>query len=173
MISATDIHLRAMEPEDLELLYQIENDPTFWRYGSTTVPYSRYTLRQYLQSANNDLYIDQQVRLVIEAKDAVGKPTALGLADLVNFSPQHHRAEISLALLPQYQGLHIGPTVVNALINYARSQRLHQIYAIISSKNIPATRLFQGLGFEQSAILKDWLIDEYDYVDAYVFTYFL
>ena len=52
------ISLRALEPEDLDLIYRIENDPDFWRHGSTTVPYSRYALRQYMESAQNDLFAD-------------------------------------------------------------------------------------------------------------------
>ena len=38
------IVLRAMEPEDLEELYAIENDRSIWDVGSTNVPYSRYAL---------------------------------------------------------------------------------------------------------------------------------
>ena len=38
------IRLRAIEPEDLDLLYQIENDSSLWDVGTTNVPYSRYTL---------------------------------------------------------------------------------------------------------------------------------
>lgn len=173
MTSVTDIHLRALEPEDLELIYQIENDPTFWRFGTTTVPYSRYTLRQYLKSASNDLYADQQVRLVIEGTSTEGQQQSLGLADLVNFSAQHHRAEISLALLPQYQGKHYGETAIKALIEYARRQQLHQIYAIIATSNRPAIQLFERLEFEKSTILKDWLLDEYKYTSACIFTYLL
>ena len=38
------VHLRAIEPEDLDLLYRIENDQTLWHLGTTNVHYSRYTL---------------------------------------------------------------------------------------------------------------------------------
>ena len=31
--------LRAMEPEDIDLLYRIENDRSLWDVGSTNVPY--------------------------------------------------------------------------------------------------------------------------------------
>ena len=37
------INFRAMEPEDLDLLYTIENDTKLWNIGVTSVPYSRYT----------------------------------------------------------------------------------------------------------------------------------
>ena len=34
--------LRALEPEDLDLLYGIENNPEVWDVSPTNVPYSRY-----------------------------------------------------------------------------------------------------------------------------------
>ena len=40
------IKLRAIEPEDLELLYKIENDVRLWNVGATNVPYSKYTLHE-------------------------------------------------------------------------------------------------------------------------------
>ena len=36
------IRLRAMEPEDLELICEMENDPQQWDISNFTVPYSRY-----------------------------------------------------------------------------------------------------------------------------------
>ena len=44
MKTLPDIRLRAIEPEDLDLLYRIENDRELWNVGTTNVPYSRYTL---------------------------------------------------------------------------------------------------------------------------------
>ena len=51
-LSGTNIHLRALEPEDLDILYHSENDSSLWQYGSTLVPYSRFTLREYLQNGH-------------------------------------------------------------------------------------------------------------------------
>ena len=49
------ITLRAPEPEDLELMYAMENDTTLWSAGNATLPYSRYTLRAYLEQSRQDL----------------------------------------------------------------------------------------------------------------------
>lgn len=168
MTSFADIRLRALEPEDLEIVYRIENDSRFWRFGTTTVPFSRYVLRRYLESASYDLYADQQVRFVIEGTDEEQRTHALGLADLTNFSPQHGRAEIALAILPEYQGKHCGPHAVLALMEYARGQHLHQLYAIIATTNLSAGRIFQHLGFEKTAVLKEWLKGDEGYTDAAV-----
>ena len=36
------IYLRAVEPEDLDVMYEMENDPSMWDISNFTVPYSRY-----------------------------------------------------------------------------------------------------------------------------------
>lgn len=162
--SDSTIRLRALEPEDLELIYRIENDTAFWQYGTTTVPYSRYAIRQYLQNAQNDLFADRQVRLVIEKQPHL----AIGFADLCNFDPVHQRAEVSLAVLPEYQGQHIGFKAMQQLCDYARAlPALHQIYAIIATTNQPATHLFQRLQFTPAATLREWLLhDDGGFTDA-------
>ena len=61
-----EIKLRAIEPEDLDLLYRIENDVRLWNVGNTNVPYSRYTLHEYVANATDDIYVDRQVRMMVE-----------------------------------------------------------------------------------------------------------
>lgn len=168
MTSSADIRLRALEPEDLELVYRIENDPAFWHFGASTVPYSRYTLRQYIASAQNDIYADGQVRLVIEQGGV-----AVGLADLTNFDAIHLRAEIGLVILPEFQGQHIGEAAVKALCQYARALHLHQLFAIIAVTNKPATRLFERLAFVPSTVLKDWLRSDDGFADVCVWQHVL
>ena len=60
------VKLRAIEPEDLDILYQIENDISLWNVGCTNVPYSRYTLHNYIADCVNDIYTDRQLRMMIE-----------------------------------------------------------------------------------------------------------
>ena len=50
MSTMNRIMLRAIEPEDLDLLYRIENDNELWAVGVTNVPYSRYVLHSYLSN---------------------------------------------------------------------------------------------------------------------------
>ena len=40
--SLPTVKLRALEPEDLEFFYSIENDPELWDVSDYTTPYSRY-----------------------------------------------------------------------------------------------------------------------------------
>ena len=90
MNNLPDIRLRAIEPEDLDLLYRIENDQRLWNVGSTNVPYSRYTLHDYIATSSDDIYADRQVRLVIE--NAAGE--TVGMADVVRFDPKDERPPV-------------------------------------------------------------------------------
>lgn len=69
MFAADNIRLRALEPEDLEWLYSVENDEELWQWGSSNVPYSRYSLKTYIAESRHDIYADGQLRLVIETED--------------------------------------------------------------------------------------------------------
>ena len=44
-LESENICLRAPEPEDLELLYEWENDSSLWIAGNTRAPYSKFQLR--------------------------------------------------------------------------------------------------------------------------------
>ena len=82
------VKLRALEPEDLEMLYTIENTVSEWNVGATNVPYSRYVLRDYIANTASDIYADRQLRLMVDN----GRGETVGIADLVSFDPRHGRA---------------------------------------------------------------------------------
>jgi diamine N-acetyltransferase len=64
-LQGKNIYLRALEPEDLEFVYAIENDESIWEVSNTQTPYSRFLIRQYLENAHQDIYEAKQLRLVI------------------------------------------------------------------------------------------------------------
>ena len=88
------IRLRALEPEDLEWLYRVENDETIWKWGNTNVPYSRYALKKYIAESSHDIYADGQLRLAAVMSDG----RVVGCADLVNCIPG--RCCICISFMP-------------------------------------------------------------------------
>lgn len=167
LLKGSQISLRAVEPEDLDLMYRVENDTTLWPHGDTTAPYSRYALRRYLEQSQCDAYADHEVRLVISTHQGHD----IGFADLYQIDPRHHRAEIGLAILAPYRGLGYAHEALQLLCRYARYLQLHQVYAIISTHNHQATHLFQQSPFSASAILPQWLYTApHTYADATLFT---
>ena len=95
------VRLRAMEPEDLEVMYAMENDSQTWDVTNFTVPYSRFVLKQYIENSECDMFADRQLRMmIVRAEDDV----VIGTIDITEFSPMHARGEVGIAIRKEYQG---------------------------------------------------------------------
>ena len=162
------IKLRAIEPEDLDLLYRIENDVELWNVSTSNVPYSRYLLHEYVANNKNDIYSDGQVRMIVENSEG----EAIGVADLVNFDPSNLRAEVGLIILNDYRRQGYGIAVLNRIADYAlRILHLHQLYAYVDVNNSPSLGVFQKADYKVAAEIKDWLYDGQNYHDSVLFQY--
>lgn len=162
-MTTLELRLRAMEPEDLELLYTIENDRRLWNVGNTNVPYSRYVLHDYIATSSGDIYTDRQVRLVIE--NGVGE--TVGLADLVNFDAKNLRAEVGIVITDSHRQKGYATAALQQLADYALSVlHLHQLYAVVDNVNSTALKLFENCGFRETSQLHEWLFDGHEYHDA-------
>jgi len=164
------VHLRAMEPTDLDFLYQIENDSDIWDVGLTNVPYSRYTLHNYVATASSDIFADRQVRLMIET----AQQELVGVVDLVNFDPRHLRAEVGLVILKNQRRKGYGSAAIAKMLDYARRIcHLHQVYAVVDEQNLASQKLFSGMGFQTTSELKNWLFDGENHRNALLMQFFL
>ena len=162
-MTTPEIRLRALEPEDLDLLYKIENDMTLWNVGATNVPYSRYTLHDYIATASNDIYVDRQVRMMVENLSG----ETVGIVDLVNFDPNNCRAEVGLIILNAFRRQGYGSSALTAIADYAlHTLHLHQLFAYVDAKNEASLNLFRKQGYRSTSTNSDWLYDGREYHDA-------
>lgn len=160
------LKLRALEPSDLDLLYELENTSTEWASTSSPLPYSRFALKQFIKrSLVEDIYSLKQIRLVIE--ECTGeKSLPIGFIDLCDFSPKHRRAEVGIVLFPQFRQQGFGTKSLLLLCDYARALSLHQVYAHVLEDNISSQKAFQNAGFVVSGCMKDWFLQEHSYKNA-------
>ena len=159
------ISLRTPEPEDLELMYAMENDTTLWSVGNTTLPYSRYTLRQYLEQSKQDLYAERQARFVIGVENG----EVAGMIDLADFDPLNSRAEVCIGLLGKYRGKGIAARALNLICDYAfKKLHINQLYAFIPEWNEESLGLFEKNGFKKSALLQQWQRTENGYNNVFL-----
>ena len=162
-MNSDKVTLRAMEPEDLDLLYRIENDQQLWDVGSTNVPYSRFALQGFIATSTGDIYADKQVRMMIDDETH----RTVGIVDLVNFDPQHSRAEVGIVVEKPARRQHFALAALGELHRYAHNVlHVHQLYAIIAEGNTPARQLFSAMGYVESGMLKHWLYNGRNYEDA-------
>jgi diamine N-acetyltransferase len=149
------ISLRAIEPADIELLYNWENDTENWKVSNTQTPFSRFVLEQYITSAHQDIYTVKQLRLMICNVDN----KAVGCIDLFNFEPNHQRAGLGI-LIAEKSDRRKGyaSEALNILIQYCFSSlNLHQLYCNITNDNEASVVLFQKHGFLITGIKKQWI----------------
>jgi diamine N-acetyltransferase len=161
------ISLRAPEPEDLDLLYIWENEPSVWQVSGTLSPFSRYVLKLYLDNAGKDIYEAKQLRMIIQLKD---KHRPLGAIDLFDFDPHHHRAGIGILiaeLSDRRQGY--AREALETMMEYCFDVlHLHQLYCNITAGNTASIKLFKEAGFEECGRKKEWLFNGSNYNDELV-----
>lgn len=158
------IYLRAVEPEDMDIMYEMENDPSMWDISNFTVPYSRYVLRQYIEASQCDIFADKQLRLMIVGK---ADRRILGTLDITDFAPLHSRGEVGIAVHKDYRGHGYAADALKLLCEYAFGfLSLNQLYAHVAVDNEVCLKLFTSCGFVQCGLLKDWLQVEGSYKDV-------
>lgn len=149
------IYLRALEPNDLDFLYAIENNTAVWEISGTTTPYSKQVLQLYLENAHRDIYDVKQLRLCI----CDFKNEAIGLIDLFDFDPKNKRAGVGIVIASeQSRNLGYATEALELLSGYCKvTLELHQLYCNILADNKASIHLFEKLGFTQVGVKKDWI----------------
>jgi diamine N-acetyltransferase len=163
-----EISLRALEPEDLELLYGWENNVSYWTISNTIIPFSRYTLKRYLEDSHKSIYETGQVRLMI---DHIAENITIGTIDIFDFDPFHKRAGVGILIAnEQYRRKGYATMALKCLIDYCFGiLMLHQMHCSILSNNGESIDLFKKMGFIQSGIKKEWIKTSDGYMDEYTF----
>ena len=163
-----DIKLRALEPEDLELLYEWENDDNYWSISNTVSPFSRFTLKRYLENSHKNIFETGQQRFMI---DHVEDNFTIGTIDIFDFDPFHKRAGIGILIANKsYRRKGYASMSLICLINYCfKTLQLHQLYCSILSDNHGSIDLFRKHGFVQMGVKKDWIKTAKGFTDIIMF----
>ncbi|MBK5721964.1 GNAT family N-acetyltransferase [Dysgonomonas sp. Marseille-P4677] len=156
LLGNNTITLRAVEPEDLDILYSWENETTLWIHGNTLAPYSKLVLRQYINDAlEMDIYQSKQLRLMIAQEN---QKKTVGTVDLYDIDAHNRRAGIGILIDQDYRQQGIASQALTLIKEYAFDfLYLHQLYAYISVSNLNSIKLFEKSGYKEVGILKDWL----------------
>lgn len=163
-----NIKLRALEPEDLELLYEWENNAEYWTISNTVSPFSRFTLKRYIENSHHSIYETGQLRLMI---DQTEENKTIGTIDLFEFDPFHRRAGIGILIADElYRRKGYASVALTCLIKYCfTTLQLHQLFCNIQADNQASIELFRKHGFETVGSKKDWLLTDNGYVDVIMF----
>lgn len=161
------VYLRALEPEDLDFIHEVENDESIWELSNTQTPYSRFLIKQYLDQAHLDIYEAKQLRLVIADYD----DNTIGLIDIFDFEFRNRKAGIGILITNEAKRAKgYGSESLSLLVNYCFTQlQLHQVYCNISEENDASLKLFTNQGFQNVGLKKDWNFVNGTYKNEFLF----
>ncbi len=156
--------LRPIEIDDLNVLYQWENDSEHWHTSNNLNPHSRFFLEQYILNASNSIYEDKQLRLVIANRSG----QQIGIIDLFDFDPHHKRAAVGIIIGKEFRNQGYGSESLDLLIQYAKKALdLKQLYCGVGVGNAHSMRLFEAKGFEKTGTRKSWRLHKNRWLDEH------
>ena len=159
------IHLRAVEPTDLDAMFQWENDTENWLVSNTTNPFSRHVLEQYVLSVH-DLIKDGQARFIICSNE---DDSPIGAIDLFELDMTHRRVGVGILVDKDHRVKGIASDAIQIVIRHCfTTLGLHQIYCNILADNKVSMKLFESNGFKISGVKKEWLWHEGQWKDEHI-----
>ncbi|OIP82404.1 MAG: GNAT family N-acetyltransferase [Porphyromonadaceae bacterium CG2_30_38_12] len=162
--------LRAVEPEDLELLYVWENIPNLWHVGNTRQPYSRFAIKQYIEQADSTIFDSGQLRLMIVLKVS---DVAIGTVDLFDFDVYHSRLALGLFIDANFQGKGYATQTLRLVEDYVfHFLKINQLYCHIAADNLASRAMFEKERYEMHGTLKNWINTPSGFRDILVFQRF-
>jgi len=159
-----DVAIRALEPDDANLIYAWENDKSLWAHSDNLLPYSFFQIEQFILD-DHDIYRSRQARFIIE-KAYEKSRSAAGMIDIYEFHPHHRRAGIGIYIDTAFRRQGIGSAAVKLIADYAfDTLALHQLFCQILPDNEASLRLFTRMGFTVSCRQKEWFFADGKYHD--------
>ena len=155
--------LRAVELDDVDLLYEWENDMELWEFGNTMRPFSKYALENYvLNSQNESLYSAKQMRLMIDVERNNAIYT-LGCIDVYDYEAKDAKAGIGIFICENERQKGYAKKAMRNVYN------IHQLYAFITEDNQKSIKLFEKSGYIFTSSLKDWVLTNSKYKNVNVY----
>lgn len=166
MLQDKHIKLRAIEPEDIDLLYIWENNTDLWEISNISVPTSKHHLVQFVQEASLGIYETKQLRLMIEI---IEPKQTIGCIDLFDFDAFHERAGVGILISDTGdRNKGYATRALKLLIEYAKKHlSLHQLYCNILEDNTISVKLFEKCGFKINGKKTDWVKSRNKHKDEY------
>ncbi|PLX05760.1 MAG: GNAT family N-acetyltransferase [Marinilabiliales bacterium] len=164
ILESESIKLRKPEPEDLEFLYTLENNPDYWFVSDSKSPYSKWQLKLHIENSIYDIYANKEIRLIIEEKET---NKSIGIIDLFEFEPFHSRIGLGILILEEFRNKGIADKSIKLATDYCfKVLEINQIWCNIDSENLVSIKLFENAGFKKSGVLSQWKLQNGEFQDV-------
>lgn len=153
--------LRAVEPEDAELIFSVENDTEVWEYSDNVAHFSLNLLKRYAESYNADPWSQGMLRLIVcERRENMPAYDSepLGIVDLYDISLLHRTAKVGIYVRKDFRKEGVAKQSLLILKDYVRSRLgLKSLLALVAVNNGAGHRLFASVGFSEVGMIPQWI----------------
>ena len=161
------IRLRGIRESDLDDLFTLFSDPRVMRYWSRGPMTDRQEAVDYAKTIL-DGFVKRDLLNWIVA-DA-GSDAMIGTATLYEINPQHARAGLGYALMPEYWGKGLAQEAATLAISYGFLELgLHRIEADTEPNNLRSNKVLERLGFQREGLLRERFVHPDGIQDSLVF----
>ncbi|MDE6310362.1 MAG: GNAT family N-acetyltransferase [Muribaculaceae bacterium] len=166
-LSDGTIYLRAVEPEDADILFRHENAPERPETTVTTAPVSRLQIMNYIKNYSAELRGGGSLRLMICLEN---QGETIGSVDIYDYNQRDRRAYVAIFVEKRWRNSGYGTRALELLCSYAaETLGLHQLAAEVAVENEGSVRTFGKAGFKTCGRLRSWLRAGRKYYDVLIF----
>lgn len=139
-----------MEPEDSEVLFLMENDPSNWQYSrQSEAPYTMADIARFVRRSPRDIVSDGQLRFIISPSDT--PRSCVGAVDLYDYNAVDRSAWVAILVYPaRYRGCGVARGAFEQLFAWCASKGVERLYAQIDAKNSASRKFFEAVGFSST-----------------------
>jgi len=153
-IKSTNLVLRTILSKDIDFLYAVENDNTYYHLSDSYGPYTREDLMLYITKASVPLKIAKQYRFVICLPD----DTPIGFVDLFNYNEEKQDLGLGIIIYNKKQrNKGFAKKAIQLLKEYCFERlAINTIKASVLDDNKNSLLLFTQLGFKKRSTGIRW-----------------
>ncbi len=154
MLEKGMIRLRAVEPEDAEMMWKIEADSNQWIQNGMSAPLSRQNILDYALSYDANPMSAGQIRLIIENKY---DNEVIGIADIYDISAVHRHAFAGIYIIPEKRRMGYALKSLEVLEDYSfKLLNINHLAAKIMAGNSASKALFEKAKYICRGEIPSW-----------------
>ncbi|MBP6298954.1 MAG: GNAT family N-acetyltransferase [Arenimonas sp.] len=147
------IRLRGIEENDIERLYTLFSNPQVMRYWSRGPMTNRQEAIDYANTIIEGFATRNVLNWIIADLES---DQMIGTCTLYEINPQHARAGLGYALMPEYWGKGLAHDAASLAISYGFLELgLHRIEADTEPNNLRSNKVLERFGFQREGLLRE------------------
>lgn len=147
------IRLRGIQETDIDALFMLFSNPQVMRYWSRGPMTNRQEAIDYANTMIEDFTKREALRWIIADLES---DQLIGTCTLYEINPQHARAGMGYALMPECWGKGLAQEAASLAISYGFLELgLHRIEADTEPNNLRSNKVLERLGFQREGLLRE------------------